>query len=209
MNSNKINELRKQLNLTLEEVGKAVGVGKSTVRKWENGTINCMRGDKLKALAEVLQTTPDDLMDWKIDSVQDLPCTNLLQIQPIKIPFIGNIACGEPIFTEVQHDIYITVGSDIQADFCLRAKGDSMTGARIFDGDIVFIREQPMVEDGEIAAVIIGSEATLKRVYYNKQNDELSLYSENPRYPAMRFFGEQLNEIRIIGKAVAFQSSVI
>ena len=70
-------------------------------------------------------------------------------------------------------------GANIHADFCLKAKGDSMIGARIYDGDIVFIRKQEMVDDGEIAAVLIGDEATLKRVQYNPEENELLLFAEN------------------------------
>lgn len=88
------------------------------------------------------------------------------------------------------------------------AKGDSMIGARIYDGDIVFIRQQDIVEDGEIAAVLIEDEATLKRVYYDREAGVLSLFAENPKYKTMRFSGEELNHIRILGKAVAFQSDI-
>ena len=105
-------------------------------------------------------------------------------------------------------DLYVEAGANIQADFCLKAKGDSMIGARIYDGDIVFIRKQPMVEDGEIAAAIIDDEATLKRVYYDQEAGVLQLFAENPQYKTMRFSGEELDHIRIIGKAVAFQSDI-
>ena len=85
---------------------------------------------------------------------------------------------------------------------------DSMIGARIQDGDIVFIHKQEMVDDGEIAAVLIDDEATLKRVYYDQENGILQLFAENPQYKTMRFTGEELDHIRILGKAVAFQSDV-
>ena len=99
--------------------------------------------------------------------------------------------------------------ADIHADFALRCKGDSMINARIFNGDIVYIREQPMVENGEIAAVIIDdmeSEATLKRVYMD--NEHIILHAENPVYNDMAFYHEDMNQVRIIGKAVAFLSTV-
>ena len=83
-----------------------------------------------------------------------------------------------------------------------------MIGARIYDGDIVFIRRQDMVDDGEIAAVLIGDEATLKRVRYDKEAEILSLYPENPKYKTMHFSGEELEEIKILGKAIAFQSVI-
>lgn len=83
-----------------------------------------------------------------------------------------------------------------------------MIGARIKDGDIVFCVEQSMVDNGEIAAVIIGDEATLKRVYYYPEKGKLVLQAENPKYEPFVYVGEELNQIRIIGKAVAFQSDI-
>ena len=100
-------------------------------------------------------------------------------------------------------------GTDINADFCLKAKGDSMTGARIMDGDIVFIKETPIVNNGDIAAVVIGDEATLKRVYFYPEKGKLVLQAENPKYEPLVYVGEELNEIRILGKAIAFQSDII
>ena len=122
---------------------------------------------------------------------------------------LGDIACGEPIYASEDRESYIMAGTDINADFCLRAKGDSMIGARILDGDIVFIKKAPTVNNGEIAAVIIGDEATLKRIYYYPQKGKLILQAENPKYEPLVYIGEELNEIRILGKAVAFQSDVI
>ena len=133
---------------------------------------------------------------------------NLFRIETKQFPLLGNIACGEPIFAEQNFEAYVEAGANVHADFCLRAKGDSMIGARIQDGDIVFIKKQEMVDDGEIAAVLIEDEATLKRVYYDQESGVLQLFAENPKYKTMRFTGEELDHIRILGKAVAFQSDV-
>ena len=95
---------------------------------------------------------------------------------------------------------------DIDADFCLRAKGESMIGARILDGDLIFIRSQPQVDNGEIAAVLIGDEATLKRIYYYPQQNRLMLNAENPAFAPLIYIGDELEQIKILGKAVAFQS---
>lgn len=200
----RIKALREEHGLTLEQVGDAVGVGKSTVRKWETGQIANMRRDKIADLAKVLHTTPAYLMGWK----EEIKVDNLFRIETKKFRLLGNIACGEPIFADEQFESYVIAGSNIDADFCLKAKGDSMIGARIDDGDIVFIKQQEMVDDGEIAAVLIEDEATLKRVQYNPKENELLLFAENPKYKTMRFTGEELNHIRILGKAVAFQSDV-
>ena len=202
--SEKIKELRVSQNLTLEQVGDVVGVGNSTVRKWETGMIANMRRDKIALLAQALHTTPEYLMGWSTD----IEVNNLFKIETKKFPLLGNIACGEPIFADQEFELYVEAGANIQADFCLKAKGDSMIGARIYDGDIVFIRKQNMVDDGEIAAVLIGDEATLKRVYYDREAGVLSLFAENPQYRTMRFSGSELETIRILGKAVAFQSDV-
>lgn len=101
-------------------------------------------------------------------------------------------------------------GTNINADFCLRASGDSMVGARILDGDIVFIRKQDMVENGEIAAVVVNndSEATLKRLYYYPDKGVLILKPENPAYEDLIFSGNELNQVHVLGKAMAFQSDV-
>lgn len=204
----KIKDLRLSQNLTLEQVANEVGVGKSTVRKWETGMIANMRRDKIASLAKALHTTPAYLMGWIDEPHGEITLDNLFRIETKKFPLLGNIACGEPIFANEERELYVEAGANIQADFCLRAKGDSMIGARIYDGDIVFIKQQPMVEDGEIAAVLIEDEATLKRVYYDRENGVLQLFAENPQYKTMRFVGEELNQIRIIGRAVAFQSDV-
>ena len=115
---------------------------------------------------------------------------------------------GKPIFAEEEHESYMCVGEDITADFCLRAKGDSMIGARIFDSDIVFIQKTDTVENGEIAVVIVGDEATLKRVYYDPEKEKLILSPENPKYEPLVFIGSELQQIQILGRAIAFQSII-
>ena len=113
-----------------------------------------------------------------------------------------------PIYAEEEYESFAAVNSELDADFCLRASGDSMIGARIYDGDIVFIRSQDSVDNGEIAVVIIGEEATLKRVYYYPEKQKLVLSPENPKYEPLVFINEELDSIKIIGKAIAFQSAV-
>lgn len=134
-----------------------------------------------------------------------LPPENLIPLpQTRPVPLLGTIACGEPILAEQNVEAYVNVNSDIAADFALKCKGDSMINARIFDGDIVYIRSQPDVDDGEIAAVLIDSEATLKRV--RKLPNKLILSPCNPMYDDLIYTAEQLNSVRILGKAVAFTS---
>lgn len=123
-----------------------------------------------------------------------------------KIPLLGTIACGEPILAAENIEDYITIVKSLPGDFALTCKGDSMINARIFDGDIVYIRQQDMVDNGDIAAVLIGEEATLKRV--KLYPDHIVLQPENPMYPPMVYWHEEMNNVRILGKAVAFVSAV-
>ncbi len=209
----RIKDLRTSQGMTLEQVAEKVGVGKSTVRKWETGLIANMRRDKIAALADALNTSPMYLMGWS-DEINPDPALDLSKfdnIYPVKLkkfPLLGEIACGKPIFANEDRESYILAGSDIHADFCLRAKGDSMINARILDGDIVFIRKQDMVDNGEIAAVAIGDDVTLKRVVYYPEQNLLILKAENSKYQDMIYAQDQLDQVYILGKAIAFQSDV-
>ena len=238
---------RKELGLTLEEIGNATGVSKSTVKKWENGYIANMRRDKIEKLAKVLQISPIVLLGIDNDYAQTLEVLqtiidpqnasqqvveqmeyekeliasnknsktlhsvskieNLIPLPKTKkVPLVGTIACGTPITAVENIEDYIDMSEDVHADFALRCKGDSMINARIFDGDIVYIRQQPDVENGEIAAVYIDGEATLKRVF--KHRDSLELRAENPTFNTLYYEGSELENIRILGKAIAFLSGV-
>ncbi len=125
----------------------------------------------------------------------------------VKVPLLGTIACGEPITAEENIEAFLNMPEEIKGTFALRCKGDSMINARIFDGDVVFIREQPDVENGEIAAVLIDNEATLKRVY--KYDNRIELRAENPTFKPLSYESESLADIRILGKAVGFLSTII
>lgn len=136
--------------------------------------------------------------------------SNIFPITTHKLPMLGEIACGKPVFTNEDRESYVNAGTNVKADFCLKARGNSMINARIHDGDIVFIQRQDMVENGEIAAVVVNSdsEATLKRFYYYQERATLILKPENPEYEDLIFQNEELNEVRVLGKAIAFQSDV-
>lgn len=125
-----------------------------------------------------------------------------------KKPRLGAIACGEPILAEENIEDYDDVPDDMKCDFTLLCEGDSMINARIYDGDIVYIREQPQVENGEIDACLVDGEfetkATLKRFY--KYDDKIILQAENPKYPPFVYVNEEMNRVRVIGKAVGFTS---
>ena len=205
----KIYNLRVRKGLTLEELGNMVGVGKSTVRKWENGMIANMKRDKILKVSEVLGTSPAYLMGWEEED-KIVSLDNVYQIELKRFPVLGEIACGKPTYANEDMESYIMAGTSVQADFCLRAKGDSMINARIFNGDIVFIKKQDIVENGEIAAVVVNNdnEATLKRFYYYAEKSMVILKAENPAYEDLIFTNEELNNFHVLGKAVAFQSDV-
>ena len=136
----------------------------------------------------------------------DAPCACPLGFEPLpamtQVPLIGSIACGTPITAEQNIERYIGVPAAWRADFALTCHGDSMSPT-ICDGDIVCIRCQPEVEQGEIAAVRIGDEATLK--HFHRQGDAVMLIADNAAVcPPMVYTGPQLEDIRIEGKAVGF-----
>ena len=136
---------------------------------------------------------------------------NLSRREVVNVPLVGRVAAGEPLLAVENIENYIPVLPEYLPNaptFMLRVKGDSMIGARIYDGDIVFVRRQPTVENGEIAVVLIEDEATLKRVHYDQEAGVLLLFPENPNYKTMRYSGEELNRIRILGKAIGFQGDV-
>lgn len=213
-----IKHRRKELGMTQTDLAKKLGyTDKSMISKIENGSIDLPQS-KIISFAEVLNISPSDLMGWEEPSpANKLDYSKISNIMPLPykegrtVPLIGSIACGTPILADENIEKEVMLPEDISADFCLRCKGDSMINARIYDGDIVFIRKQPMVENGEIAAVLIDemadvSEATLKRVYIYE--DKIMLIAENPAYPPMVYSNEDMNSVRIAGKAVAFLSRV-
>ena len=156
-------------------------------------------------LAEVLGVSPAEFF------ADDSDLFNISGIFPVRrrlVPMLGEIAFGVPVYAEEQKECYALMDEELEADFCLRAKGDSMIGARIHDGDVVFVRSQPMVENGEIGVVVIEDEATLKRVYYYPDKQKLILVPENKAYEPLVYLGDELETIRILGKAVAFQSKI-
>lgn len=200
----RIKSKRIELGMTQKELADKLGyTNKSTIGKIESG-INDITQSRLVAFADVLQTTPSYLMGWDDESAEtnvvkeELSAYGLRPVTMHKIPHLGKIACGTPIYADEEHDSY--VDSDVNATFCLTAKGDSMVNAKIYDGDIVFIKEMPTVDNGDIAAVVIDDEATLKRVYIDKGT--LMLVAENPKYAPLMFTAEDAKNVKILGKAI-------
>lgn len=194
---------RKELGITADDPAARIGVSRSTMFRYEKGDIEKVPGDTLVPIARALLTTPAYLMGWE-DS--PLPANVIPMPRMNSVPLVGEIACGVPILAEENIEDYVDIPEHVHADFALRCKGDSMIGARIHDGDIVYIRQQPEVPNGVIAAVRIGTEATLKRVYYT--GDTLILQPENSAYNPSVYSGEQLEDVAILGRAVAFTSVI-
>lgn len=204
----RLKELRKQHKLTQQKVASFLDISQQAYAKYE---LDLSEPDimTLNKLSKLFNVSIDYLLGREtINNEEIINIEGIKPISTIKIPLLGKIACGKPIFAEEDKESYVLAGTNIQADFCLIASGDSMINARILNGDIVFIRKQEMVTNGEIAAVLIGNEVTLKRIFYYPEKSKLVLQAENPLYEPLVYINEELNEIKILGKAVAFQSDV-
>ena len=218
----RLNELMRERNLKQVDIIEAcqpfaekygVKIGKNDVSQYVKGEV-VPGQDKLTILSLALNVSEVWLMGYDVpESKEDFERlkkqpVNVIAVEKKRLPILGNIACGEPIYADEDWQGWVDVDANLDADFCLRATGDSMTGDRIYDGDIVFIHSQPVVENGQIAAVLIGDEATLKRVSYDKDSGVLQLFPSNPTYPILRYSGDALADVRILGKAIKCQFDI-
>lgn len=211
----RIRKARLEKGLSQAELAELLGYkSRSSINKIEVEGRDIPRSSIVK-FAQVLGVTPSYLMGWEEETSEPDALEVLMEkydnIKPVKLkrfPLLGEIACGEPIFADEDRESCVMADMDINADFCLTAKGDSMINARINDGDIVFIKEMPMVDNGDIAAVIIDDDATLKRVYYYPEDNTIQLIAENPKFKPLIYKNEELDQIRILGKAVYFMSAL-
>lgn len=210
-----IKKRRLELELTQSDLAQRLGYSdKSMIAKIEKGAIDLPQS-KITAFAKALNTSEIELMGWdeeKSDSLsrtpEDYGLTRLSDVHKKPIPMLGTVACGTPIFANEEHDSYVLADEDIDADYCLTAKGDSMINARIYDGDLIFVKQCSHVENGEIAVVAIGDEVTLKRVYFYPETSTLQLIAENPKYAPLIYRDDELDGVYVIGKALFFQSLI-
>lgn len=202
MQMNRLSQLRQEKGLNMREAARQLGMPYTTYVNYEKGTRE-PNSETLISLAKFYGTSIDYLL-CKSDSPpgRDIPPGFEPMPKMKKVPLIGAIACGEPITAEQNIEKMVDVPEYIRCDFSLTCHGDSMVDAGIHDKDVVYIRIQPEVENGEIAAVRIDGEATLKRVYYNPGT--LTLMPANPAYAPMVYTGSQLEEVHIEGKAVGW-----
>lgn len=196
-----LRDLRTRLDISQQKLAEQLNVSRSTIAMWENGGSQ-PDNDKLLILAEYFNVSVDYLLGKEKKTPDFSEVSNIIKFEKFKqIPILGTIACGEPILAEENIEGYTNIEQDIHADFALRCKGDSMS-PKFLDGDIVLIRQQPTVENGQIAAVLIGTEATLKHVYLSP--NDIMLTADNPQYSPMVYAGEDMNNIRILGLAIGY-----
>lgn len=197
--------LLQEKNISKAELQKLSGLKKSTLynvfdKKTNTDNLNL---ETLKSIAKALNVTIDYLIYGK-----ENPFVDFTSIKKITVPILGTVACGKPIYAEEHLECYVESIGNIHPDFALWAKGDSMVEARINDGDLVFVKKQEMVENGEIAVILINDEVTLKKVFYEPNKNRIMLMPANKNYQPFIYEGEELNNIHILGKAVAFQSNL-
>lgn len=215
--SERLKEAMQLRNIKQVDLVNATGIGKSSISTYIAGSYEPKQRNIYK-LAKALNVNEAWLMGYDVplersdynishdDHVNNLinKYPEIHQITKKSYPLLANAPCGEPIYEEVQQNYYVSADADINADFCVKAKGDSMINAKIFDGDIVFIKSQPEVENGQIALISIDDEVTIKRFYKNVE--EVILVPENPTYKTIRINNESKKNIRILGLAVANMS---
>lgn len=215
-----IRQYRAEHNMNMQDFADKCDLSKAYISILERN-INPKSGkppvptlETIQAVGQVIGIPFNDLIAMlDRDQVIDISATNtplpsnVVPLQPMrKVPLLGRIACGTPILAEQNIEDYIDLPGHIHADYALTCQGDSMINAGILDGDVVYIREQPEVENGQIAAVQVegefDSEATLKRFYFD--GNVIQLIAENPRTPPKSFSGPDISRIRVLGLAVAY-----
>jgi repressor LexA len=198
----RIKQLREELGKSKAQVARELQIPYTTFVNYENEARE-PNSEVLIMIANYFHVSVDYLIGRTENRHgNSLPVSNLVPLKHIiKVPIIGRIACGSPILAEQNYEGQTFCPDEVNADFALRCQGDSMIDANIQDGDIVFIKDTPEVENGEIAAVVVGEEATLKKVYYH--GDTVTLIPANSSYEPMVFKKDEINDIRICGKAVA------
>lgn len=206
--------LRRDKGLSQTQLGNVLGLSTSTISMYENGNRE-PDFETLELIADYFNVDIGFILG-KSDTItrvkeQSFNISKFPNIKPVrykKVPLLGEIACGEPIYANEERGAFVDCDEDIPADFCLKAHGDSMIGARIYDGDIVFVMKQSIVDNGEIAVVVIDDEATLKRLYFYPDEQMLSLRPENPAFKEIIYRGKELENVVILGKVIACQFDV-
>lgn len=206
--SSRLREAMEASGIDSQILSELTGISRTGIYQYMND-LYVPKQARLEAISRALRVSPD----WLIGKTDDRMGRILVEIPGVEknpdfaeVPIIGQIACGSPILAEENIVGMSLAPVSFRGCYALRCKGDSMKDARILDGDIVYIRPQPDVEDGQIAAVLIDDEATLKRVY--KYPGVTVLRAANPDFPDQVYTAEQFLDVRIIGLAVGFSSRI-
>ena len=193
--------------MTQAELAKRSGISKSSISRYIKGDWEGKQS-AVYELAKALGVTEAWLMGYDVPMESDTAPAIPPGFEPlpktVKRPLVGNIACGEPITAEENIEDYVDVPENVQCDFCLRCKGDSMIDAGIHDGDVVYIHIAPQVENGQIAAVRIDGEATLKRFFWNEETKTMTLLAENRNFAPLVYTGPILETVHVEGRAVGY-----
>ncbi len=199
-----LKKLMRARDVDQAQIVSTLKVTASTVSDWVRGK-KYPRVDAMQKLATFLGVSLAELTSEQSAAGAGL---GLMPVDSARVPLLGDIQCGLPTFAQENFEGYVEMGAGIKADFALRARGDSMAGIGIQDGYIVFIRKQQAVNDGEVAAVILDDDATLKRVRYLPGGMTM-LQAENPKYKPIIIGGEdETRMVQVLGKAVAFIGNV-
>lgn len=199
--SDVIKRRRAEKGLTLAEIAIRMDVTEATVQRWESGNIKNIKYERLVRLAEILGIDPSELMGW----VQDKKTPS----KGVKIPVLGVVRAGIPIEAEENIIDYEEISQAMAANgvhFALKIKGDSME-PKISEGDVVIVRKQSSVDNGEIAVVLInGDEATIKKFY--KTENGIKLISTNAKYDPFYYTPAEVNSlpVSVIGKVVELRA---
>lgn len=204
--ANNFKELLKNKNMTqLELVDKfkkqGLKVSQQTISSWiHQGKLP--HDETLTALCKILRVKESDLIP---PHITDFP--SIEEVTQAKYPLMGVIAAGEPIemVEDIDIETFIATNRKISADFALLVKGDSMEDFGIYDRYFVFIKQQPIVKNGEIAAIAIDNETTLKKFYYDEKQQIVTLIPGNSKYKPMIYTKDDFKNVRVLGKAVYFQ----
>lgn len=209
--SNRIYQAIQASNLSYGELARLTGIPKSALHRYATGETEKCPLPRLEAIANATGVSPAYLMGWEESSEDNISLFSLPGIEHIqwqRVPLVGSIACGEPVLAQENIEDYVQIAANIPCDFVLRCNGSSME-PRLYDGDIVMIRKQPDVLDGQIAAVLIDDEATLKHVYHLPNRTGVQLVADNPSvFPSRFYMGQEAAGIVILGLAVAYQRAI-
>lgn len=208
-----IKRYREQRNISGEELGKAIGISRQTIHRYESGKIENIPHEKLEKMAEVLGVRPAQLYGWEEDMSSTGHKFSLPPAHPV--PLVSQVASDGRFSGETVVPLYAPSLSDepspddpLLPDLCYRMHDDSMVGARICVGDLVFVRKQSQVANGEIALVCLDGETCLKRIYYYPETEKMVLLSENTAYEPLVYVGKSLSQVTVLGKVISFQSRV-